>query len=223
MRALPGRARQRWLVLVALVSLLVALGHVRDDDDSAHAAQLPCGPNDSHRQTLSLYDGSQVRPCLSGVDLQLNIVRGLFATPFRINKIRFVEGPLSLTMADGSSRSGLYHITFESFLIDDRAQLKADAPLYDLTLTPDASSTVGGQGVNVDLWVTGSSRLEVRVLFCFGFSIDSLSGLSDILNGSSWSGCSLDLDIVFGTVYRPAGSSTGTFPLRMPDTNIQVS
>lgn len=214
---------QRALVFGALLSLLFALGYVRDDGADAHAAQLPCGPNDSYRQTLNLYDGSQVRPCISGVDLQLNIVRGLFATPFRINKIRIVDGPVSLTMADGSTRGGLYHITFESFLIDDRAQLKADAPLYDLTLTPDAASTVGGQGVNVDLWVTGSSRIEVRVLLCFGFSVDTLSGLANILNGSSWSGCSLDLDIVFGTVYRPAGSSTGTFPLRMPDTNIQVS
>ncbi|WP_109509532.1 hypothetical protein [Nocardioides speluncae] len=217
-RALRGRL----LILFALVALVLGLSQLRDDGTAAQAAQPPCGPNDANRQTLNLYDGSQVRPCLSGAVLQLNIVRGLFQTPFRVNKIRFVEGPVTLTMADGSTRSNLYHITFESFLIDDRASLLVDAPNYDLSLAPDASSTIGGSGVNIDLWVTGSSRLEVRVLFCFGFSIDGLSGLSNILNGTSWDGCSLDFDIVFATLYRPAGSSTGTFPLRMPDTTIEV-
>ncbi|HSV38954.1 MAG TPA: hypothetical protein VLI04_09360 [Nocardioidaceae bacterium] len=223
-----NRRRQRVLVLFALVALLVASTITTGGrDEPAHAAGA-CGPNDAYRSTLQLYGGAgTLRPCLSKVNINVGIPQSGQSHFFDIQKIRIIEDNVTLRYADGSTESNLKHITFESFNVRDNMTLTVDGPGYDVRMAPDAAAVIGGEGVNTDLWVTGDSFVTVSsiILFfglCTTASVNLFSNLSWLLNGSSWTGCGMNLDVRFMAVYRPTGSTTGLFPIKLPNTTISV-
>ncbi|HET7736750.1 MAG TPA: hypothetical protein VFK52_12290 [Nocardioidaceae bacterium] len=219
-------ARQRVVVLLSLVALLVAATITTGGrDELAHAAGA-CGPNDAYRNTLQLYNGAgTVRPCLSKVTINVRIPQSGQSHFFDIQKIRIIEDNVTLRYADGTTESGLKHITFESFNVRDNMTLTVDGAGYDVKMTPDTAATIGGTGVNTDLWVTGDSFVTVSsILLFFGIcttaSVNLFSSLSWLLNGSSWTGCGMNLDVRYMALYRPTGSTTGSFPVRLPNTTI---
>ena len=224
--SLGHRGRQRILVLFSLVALLVGATITSGGrDEPAHAAGA-CGPNDAYRNTLQLYNGAgTLHPCLSKVTIRVTIPQSGQSHFFDIQKIRILEDDVTLRYADGTTESGLKHITFESFNVRDNMTLTVDGPSYDVKMMPDSAATIGGTGVNTDLWVTGDSFVTVsNILLFFGLcttaSVNLFSSLSWLLNGSSWTGCGMDLNVRYMALYRPTGSTTGAFPVKLPNTTI---
>lgn len=226
-----GVRGQRLLVLVALFALALAVTITPTPGGDVARAAGSCGPGDAYRETLTLYGGAgTMHPCLSRVNLNLTITQSSSVDwNYYISKIRVVEGNTSLTFADGTTETNLVHITFESFRIDEKATMTvapASGPSYRLTMKPDSGAVIGGDAVNTDLWVTRDSYvvLPVTLGFCgASTSVGTFAALDWLLNGSSWNGCSMSLDIRYLTVYKPVGTTTGSFPVRLPNTTITVS
>lgn len=228
--------RERLLVVGALLVLFTALLMAplgRESPADAAPTRFQCGANDANRATLSLYNGAgTLRPCVSKATMNMTVAKSGENKRYRLSKVRAVSGSGTepVKYIDGTSEN-LFHVTFESFVIDSNAKMTvtppAGGPSYSVALNPDSAASVGGTGINTDLWVTGDSTLNLPnpLLFgiCTNFKVSTFASLSWLLNGTSWSGCGMDLDIRFLAVYKPGGTTTGTYPIKLPNTTIDVT
>ena len=185
--SLSGIGRQRLVVLAAttafVCALLIAPGLLGDRGATAAAPSFPfsCGPSDVNRQVLSLSTGSStntsgsITPCVSGGELQLTAGTGSANIASIQGMTKVQSGAVSLTDANGTTLSNLYHIAFKNFSITSTsagtvlqtiggtAAAGTQAP-YTLTLTPDGSPmpVIGaGSDVITDMWVTGDSVVKI--------------------------------------------------------------
>lgn len=223
-----ARTRQRLLVSIAVLVLVLvsAFAPLTRPETARAAAAVACGTNDANRASLLLADGTRVTPCLSKVNLNVSITGGFGS--YNIYKIVFPEGfgTVPLKYVDGTVEN-LYHLTFQSFKINSTAKLVArpgsGGPPYTLSITPDTAATIGGTGVNTDLWVTGSSTVVLSFIGCNSFAVSTAASLSWLINGSSWTGCAANLDVRYATAYVPGAATQGVYPFKLPDTTIAVS
>ncbi|MFT4264301.1 MAG: hypothetical protein QM572_13020 [Nocardioides sp.] len=181
-----SRRRQRAIALAAFLGFgtVLWIGPANPVSGSAGAAKpatsFRCGPNDDHRTALPLStgrgtatSGTTVTPCLSGVLSEFSVERGTgdadVATVTNITKVS--NDPISITTADGSTISGLYHIAFSNFDVapDEKTEIKSikgtsSSVPYTFTLKPDgADAPVVGDGEDVvtDKVVTGDSVVTI--------------------------------------------------------------
>lgn len=220
------RIRQRRLVFSALTILILVCAYAPlTKPDAARAAVVPCGLNDANRANLTLADGTHVTPCVSKVNLNIALTGGLGS--FNVNKISFPEGfnTVPIKYIDGTTEN-VYHITFQSFVVNNSAKLVAkpsSALPYTLGITPSGGAVIGGTGVNTDLWVTGPSTIDLSVIGCWSFSVSGAAGLSWLINGTSWVGCTANLDVRYATAYVPGAATQGVYPFKLPNTTLTVS
>ncbi len=218
-----SRGKQRALVLAVLVVLVGAFvfwpspGHERQ---AAHAAT-SCGANDANRNSLALYTNGTMTPCVAKPAMRLLVTRSgswpSETVKWTVAKVR-TNGTKTLKYADGTS-SSVVHMTFEQFKINTGASLTVDGANYDLTMVPDSTAQFGAAGINTDLWVDGNSTFTVKLLgACTTITVNLLNTFSWLLNGTDWDGCDIDLKIRYMTSYKASGSSTGSYPIRMPNT-----
>jgi hypothetical protein len=240
-----GRRGERMVVVGALLTLLAA-GLVGFSTSTAAVTdgRPDCGPGDANRNTITLVDGSTVRPCLSGATLKVYVkptYSGLFgfedSGKYFIDTIRVTSGTTSLKYVDGSTDTDLARIRFDSFSIYKDATLTghnngvqnqvtplSSMPPYTVKLTPASNAVFGGDGVTTELWVTKSSWVDLVFLgACVHASVDTFVSLSWLLNGSSWNGCAMDLDVRYMITYVNGGSTTGKYPIQLPNTNLAVT
>ncbi|RNL65074.1 hypothetical protein EFK50_03615 [Nocardioides marmoriginsengisoli] len=251
---LSSRWRQRVLATGAALALVLGLtswplpGRVGDES----AAALPdgpyvCGPNDVNRRPLTLSSGGgTIRPCLSGVDLQVTIPDNTSNVRYAINKIRSVDTN-NLVDANGTVMTDLVHISFDSFVIGQNTS-GAAVPVsgvtlattngngYTLNLSPDAGVTLGGPGVTTDLWVTEDSWVRVNdnmlglgclVLTISGnpckLTVGTFSSLSWLLNGSSYNGYGMELHVKYLVTYKTGGGVPTGSSVQLPNTSMAIS
>jgi len=229
----PSLRRQRFVVLAAICALVatVVFAPIGTPEKARAVGTVGCSPDgstDVDRATLTLADGTVIHPCIARVNLHLSLTGGLGS--FGINRIVLPEGggTVPVKYVDGTTEN-LYHLTFQSFLINSGAKmtvhpsLGSTNPPYTLNLNPDNAGQIGGSGVNTDLWVTGSSNASVFFLLCVNFAVSTMASLSWLLNGTSWSGCNGELDVRYMTAYVPGGTTKNVFPLKLPNTSVSIS
>lgn len=229
---LPVRGQRMLVILaVAVVTFAVAFVPIGQAERARAANPVGCSPDgstDVNRASLTLADGTVITPCISHVNLNFHITGSGGA--FGISKIVFPNGnnTVPVKFVDGTVEN-LYHITFQSFQVNANAamtvhpSLGSTNPPYTLTIAPDTAATIGGTGVNTDLWVTGASDVALVVIGCWDFSIAGAAGLSWLINGSSWIGCNANLDVRYMAAYVPGAATSGVYPLKLPNTTLTVS
>ena len=244
---LGHRGVQRGLVLAVLLAVVAALLLTpRPGRDDAVAAAQPCGAGDAHRATLTTGQGVTLRPCLSKVNLRLEIPRtqtsnvgcGLFFLQacFADGKWSITgvkrSGAQTVTFADGTTES-LYRLTFQQFsIIKDGTLTTTNGTGYTLKILPDSAATLGGavSGTTIytDLWVTGASMIYLNFLTfncTSGARVDNgLLALSNIITISD-TGCGMTLDIRYAVTTSVAanGDINGVYSVALPNTTIEVS
>lgn len=246
----PGsgnRARQRLLVGAALLLVLGALSWWPDAGrESAHAVQA-CGPSDTYRASLTTENGRTFRPCLSKVDLRIQVPHrsytcGIFFTCYeerwRIEGISRSSGRQRVVFADGTFED-LYRLTFRSFTVANNLTMSTGqvpggpVPGYGLTLKPDSSAKLGGIGsagavVYTDMWVTGDSLVRFNFnILGIGYTCASDNRV-DELGIASWltvsvSGCGMDLHARYVVTTAETGDLAGQYSVKLPATRVTVS
>ena len=241
------RGRQRGLVLLVLVAVVGALLlSPRPGRDEAVAATQPCGANDANRASLATGQGVALHPCLSKVNLRLDIPRTQTANVgcgvFWLQAC-FADGKWSITgvkrsdaqtvkFADGTTES-LYRLTFKQFsIIKDGSLTTTNGTGYTLKILPDSAASLGGSvsgtTIYTDLWVTGASMIYLNFLTfncTSGARVDNgLLALSNIIDISD-TGCGMTLDIRYAvtTSVGANGDINGVYSVALPDTTIEVS
>lgn len=233
---------QRWLVFVASALLLVVLVDAGvsggERAEANHGSVVQCGANNANRASLRRRDGVFIDPCVSGANLRLFIDGpggGLFNAPssahYRVYKVSIADTTVPIKYANGLSEP-VYHLTFESFTINKNATMTvgplgitgAPAVPYNLTLKPALNATIGGQGINTDLWVTGSSRMAVSLttISCIEATVSTFTGLDWLVTNSNLFGCSMDMQVRYMTTYVPGGATLDKFPLNLPNMLVSV-
>lgn len=214
--------------------------------ESAHAVQA-CGPSDGWRASLTTQNGRTFRPCLSKVDLRIQVpyrsyTCNLFFTCYderwRIEGISRSSGTQRVVFADGSSED-LYRLTFRSFTVANNLTMSTaqvpggPAPGYGLSLKPDSSAKLGGVGSNgatvyTDMWVTGDSLVRFNFnILGIGYTCGSDNRV-DGLGIASWitvsvSGCGMDLHARYIVTTAETGDLAGQYSVKLPSTKLTVS
>jgi hypothetical protein len=227
-----------WGAICVLVGAWVLWPQSGRPGDVAWAAW-QCGAGDAYRATLTLYGGAgTLKPCVAGVTMNLTVPDNTSDVRYRIEKVRVVD-TFDLPYANGTTGTGLVHIAFESFTIANTvsgvALTSTDGPGYTLGIQPDHQMVIGGVGVNTDLWVTSDSWIRIDDnmagfgCFLIAFAVNpckvtvgAFSSLSWLLDGSSYNGYGMHLDIKFLATYRADGGAT-TGSIQLPDTTVTVS
>lgn len=241
-----SRGRQRAVVLLAVLAVVLALGLWPEPGrGSAHAVQ-QCGAGDANRATLSTKRGVTLRPCLSKVTTTMVIPRTktsnlgcgtLFLEPCYEKKWQITSvsktANQTLKYADGTTESGLYRLTFEQFQITKDATLATSGGAgYTTTLKPDAGAKLGnasGQAIYTDLWVTADSTINLSFLtFSCNDSVRPDNGLwsfADIFIDVSAGGCGMNLKIRYAVTTSSGanGEITGAYSVNLPNTLLTVS
>lgn len=233
-------------MLAAILALLLSFTFWPSSErDSAQAATQPCGPNDANRATMTTSRGVTLRPCLSKVNLKLDIPRTqtstlgcgfLFLGPCFAQKWTIAgvqrSGLQTVKYADGTTEQ-LYRLTFSQFnIVRDSTLSTTNGNGYNLTVKPDAAATIGGtSGGNViytDLWVTPESLIWLNFLiFDCGTATrvdNGLLGVTSLIPVSS-PGCGMDLNIRYqvSTSAAANGAISGVYSVQLPNTSIGVS
>lgn len=249
---LGDRARQRWVVLAALVVLLASLTvSTGGRDEPAHAAG-DCGPGDTHRALLTTAGGKTFRPCLAKVNIAIDIprtqtsslgcgpffLRPCFSGKWRITGVQR-SGLQTVRYLDGSTEQ-LYRLTFRQFQVYNSLSMTTEqipggpVPGYTMRLLPDAAAKLGGTSssggpVFTDMWVTPSSVIHLDFSFLgVGFTCDeNLRVDNGILGVTSFiaissDGCGMNLDARYIVTTAGTGDLTGQYAVNLPNSRILI-
>lgn len=245
----PSRRRQRLLIAATLTAVLGSAALTLPRAEPARAAG-GCGPGDANRAALTTGQGRTVRPCLSKVNLRIEVPRTktssrgcglLFLQPCYEGKWKVTgvqrSGLQTVTFADGSTER-LYRLTFRDFTLDKDVSIATTQhptgppPGYTLRLLPDASAQLGGTGsdgdtVYTDLWVTADSSmsLELNVLGvginCDGaLTVDNALLAVSSLIPVTAPGCGMDLNVRYIVTTAGVGDLDNKYAVKLPNTRM---
>lgn len=228
----PGR--QRLVAFLAVLSFAVTTAVTLGVDRHGNHAEaaLPdgpfsCGANDQNRQGVQMWNGSMgssayvgwVYPCLSGTQLTLTIPAA--DNSATISSVSRLKGPMSITLADGSTISNVYQLGFRGFTVNPSARgvtLQTTAgtgSAHRLRLAPDAGAVFGGGDVVTDLLVTGDSQITINDMPL------SFFGTCGLLGGSGSSTCTVQVQDMSQSLVEFANLiGITTFQIRQMDLKI---
>lgn len=231
--AIPGR--QRVTFVAALTAMVLATVLSVSADEQA-VAKVECGPGDGHRAKLALGASDQeVTPCISGTTLDITVPRSCVGTicesKFKVAEIRR-HGQETVTYADGSKEK-LWHFSFKELRVNKDLSMKTrGGSTADVSITPKGSAQIGGTTTSgdplyTDMWISsGTFNITITDLpsaFLCTLPIPEDSPLIDLLPGATLRGCGVDLEVKYLVSYDPKGSTTGTYPVRLPNTTLEVT